>query len=289
MIAWGCLVRGSRRSLYALVGDYGVAGDDILVALIWLHHSRRSVLARTDSDSQDDPWLTLAEIAEELRVNPATVRLWIARGRLTAMRPGQRKLLVRRSELDRMLRDADVPGASVDGPSAPVEVGRSSGGSFPTAGVGVVGRAADRVVAGGMREAVEAVRAADVLWTAALDASADPPPDPGFGSRVRALADAAGREAAALERAAGARLGWKPVDHGPGPLTLSHELRAGANRPGPVELWARFDAAAQSLGDAMRQTDVQLVAQAFGRLGEVMHEIADHLEADLVSRERLAG
>ena len=50
-----------------------------------------------------DPWLTLAEIAAELRVNPATVRLWISRGQLDATRPGRRKLLVRRSELDRML------------------------------------------------------------------------------------------------------------------------------------------------------------------------------------------
>jgi excisionase family DNA binding protein len=39
----------------------------------------------------------------ELRVNPATVRLWIARRRLPATRPGQRKLLVRRSDVDRML------------------------------------------------------------------------------------------------------------------------------------------------------------------------------------------
>jgi hypothetical protein len=27
----------------------------------------------------DDPWLTVAEIADELRVNPATVRLWISK------------------------------------------------------------------------------------------------------------------------------------------------------------------------------------------------------------------
>jgi excisionase family DNA binding protein len=50
-----------------------------------------------------DPWLTLAEIAAELRVNPATVRLWISRGQLDATRPGRRKLLVRWSKLDRML------------------------------------------------------------------------------------------------------------------------------------------------------------------------------------------
>ena len=56
-----------------------------------------------DPEAREDPWLTLAEIAAELRVNPATVRLWIARGRLPATRPGQRKLLVRRSEVDRMV------------------------------------------------------------------------------------------------------------------------------------------------------------------------------------------
>jgi excisionase family DNA binding protein len=60
---------------------------------------------------QSDPWPTLAEIASELRVNPATVRLWISRGKLSAMRAGQRKLLVRRSELDRML-DEPEPGTS---------------------------------------------------------------------------------------------------------------------------------------------------------------------------------
>lgn len=51
----------------------------------------------------DDPWPTVAEIAEELRVNPATVRLWISKGMLPAMRARMRKLLVRRSDLDEMI------------------------------------------------------------------------------------------------------------------------------------------------------------------------------------------
>ena len=245
-------------------------------------------MPRVDGGSQDDAWLTLAEIAEELRVNPATVRLWISRGRLAAMRPGQRKLLVRRSELDRMLREADFRGASMADSSAPVEVNRFVAGSPPATVARSMGPAADRVVAGGMEEAVQGVRGADALWAAALDASADPPPDPGFGARVRALADAADRQAAALERAAAAKLGWKPVEEA-GAMTLSHELRAGANRPGPAELWARFDAAVQGLGDAMRQTDVQVVSRGFGRLGEVMREIADHLDAELEARGRMAG
>jgi excisionase family DNA binding protein len=59
---------------------------------------------RTPSTQADsDPWLTLAEIASELRVNASTVRLWVSQGRLSASRAGRRKWLVRRSELERML------------------------------------------------------------------------------------------------------------------------------------------------------------------------------------------
>jgi len=56
-----------------------------------------------DPEDLDDPWLTVAEIASELRVNPATVRLWVSKGTLPATRAGQRKLLIRRSDLDAML------------------------------------------------------------------------------------------------------------------------------------------------------------------------------------------
>jgi excisionase family DNA binding protein len=56
-----------------------------------------------DPKDVEDPWLTVAEIASELRVNPATVRLWVSKGTLSATRAGQRKLLIRRSDLDRML------------------------------------------------------------------------------------------------------------------------------------------------------------------------------------------
>ena len=81
------------------------------------------------AESRDDPWLTLAEIADELRVNPATVRLWVRKGQLEATRAGMRKLIVRRSELERMLasvnpaggtavEDSPAPRASDLGPDA---------------------------------------------------------------------------------------------------------------------------------------------------------------------------
>ena len=60
-------------------------------------------LSPSTDHSADDPWLTLAEAADELRVNPSTVRLWVSQGRLPASRVGRRKWLVRRSELEGML------------------------------------------------------------------------------------------------------------------------------------------------------------------------------------------
>ena len=48
-------------------------------------------------------FLTVAEIAELLRVNPQTVRNWIDRGELQAVRVGARRVRVRQSDLDRFL------------------------------------------------------------------------------------------------------------------------------------------------------------------------------------------
>ena len=62
-----------------------------------------------DPDRADDPWMTIAEFAAEMRVRPVTVRSWIAKGQLRATRAGQRKWLVRRSELTRMLEQGEDP------------------------------------------------------------------------------------------------------------------------------------------------------------------------------------
>ena len=74
------------------------------------------------SPAGQDPWLTLAEIAQELRVSPATVRLWVSQGRLAATRAGARKWLVRRSELQRMI-DRDQPGGEGTDSAQPLTVG----------------------------------------------------------------------------------------------------------------------------------------------------------------------
>src|SRR5438874_1340389 len=52
--------------------------------------------------SEEDPWLTVPQVSEELKLHPATVRVWINSGRLAAVRAG-RTWRVRRSEVDRAL------------------------------------------------------------------------------------------------------------------------------------------------------------------------------------------
>jgi len=52
--------------------------------------------------TEDDPWLTVPQVSDELKLHPATVRAWVKSGRLAAVRAG-RTWRVRRSEVDRAL------------------------------------------------------------------------------------------------------------------------------------------------------------------------------------------
>ena len=69
--------------------------------------------------SDEDPWLTVQQVSKELGVHEATVRTWIATKRLAASRPGPRRLRVRRSEVDRLLRSDSSFGHSPSLPPAP--------------------------------------------------------------------------------------------------------------------------------------------------------------------------
>jgi excisionase family DNA binding protein len=62
--------------------------------------------------SEEDPWLTVPQVSEELKLHPATVRSWVKTGRLAAVRAG-RTWRVRRSEVDRALL-SDASPAYVD-------------------------------------------------------------------------------------------------------------------------------------------------------------------------------
>jgi hypothetical protein len=66
-------------------------------------------------------------------------------------------------------------------------------------------------------------------------------------------------------------------------------LSPGANRPGPPDLWDRFDAAVGHLRGAMCRPDIMSLGRAFGHLAGVMHEVADQLESDVDISGRQAG
>jgi excisionase family DNA binding protein len=66
------------------------------------------------STGYDDEFLTVKEIAERLKVNPQTLRNWIDRGELPAVRIG-RRVRVRRTDLERLLTE----GRTVRPPTEP--------------------------------------------------------------------------------------------------------------------------------------------------------------------------
>ena len=115
---------------------------------------------------------------------------------------------------------------------------------------------------------VEKMMSAGSSWESALDAHALAPPDAGFPARLRALSMAAAEQAAAFELAAEGGLGWRARTI-EGQFSLAPELTPGMNRPGPPELWERFDAATAGLAKALSGSSPATLAAAFTELSEV--------------------
>src|SRR5437016_7906880 len=69
----------------------------------------------------EETFLTVAEVAEMLKLNPQTVRNWIDQGSLPALRVG-RRVRIKRSDLERMLEEgytaSQGSNANESGPSA---------------------------------------------------------------------------------------------------------------------------------------------------------------------------
>src|ERR1700740_3137061 len=57
-----------------------------------------------DRGTLEDSFLTVAEVAEMLKLNQQTVRNWIDQGSLPALRVG-RRVRIRRSDLERLLEE----------------------------------------------------------------------------------------------------------------------------------------------------------------------------------------
>ena len=65
-----------------------------------------------------DELLTVAEVAEYLKVNQQTVRNWLDRRELASVRVGSRRVRIRRSDLDEFLKREEAAAGS---PAAMVE------------------------------------------------------------------------------------------------------------------------------------------------------------------------
>jgi len=124
---------------------------------------------------------------------------------------------------------------------------------------------------------VERMMSAGQSWESALDAHALAPPDAGFPIRLRALSDAAAEQADAFELAAEGGLGWRSrrIE---GEFALAPELTPGTTRPGPSELWERFDSATAGLGAALSGTSPAALAAAFRELADVSGLLAAELQ-----------
>ncbi len=74
-----------------------------------------------DNTASQESFLTVAEVAETLKLNQQTVRNWIDQGSLPAVRVG-RRVRIRRSDFDRLLEEGSRAGGPpvtrAAGPSA---------------------------------------------------------------------------------------------------------------------------------------------------------------------------
>lgn len=104
------------------------------------------------------------------------------------------------------------------------------------------------------------------------------PPDARFAGRIRQIAEAAARRAGAItECMDDPAFAWTPIPDSAG-MTLSYELRPGGTRPGPGDVWARFDRVVTRLGAAMEGTSASAVAGGLSDLASAMLDIADAIE-----------
>ena len=234
-------------------------------------------MSDADPDPVDDPWMTIAEFAAEMRVRPVTVRSWIAKGQLRATRAGQRKWLVRRSELGRMLQQGDdLSAASPPPPAHPPPVERPDPDEYPPE---VWQQMADQAAAAEREQRDHDYAFSAYEWDIALEQSRMAPPDPRFASRIRHIAEAAGRHAAAIKDCMNdPAFVWTPVPDSAG-MTLSYELRPGGVRPGLKDAWDRFDRLVARLGLALEGTSASAVAGGLRDLAGAMHELAEAIES----------
>jgi excisionase family DNA binding protein len=132
-------------------------------------------------DQIDEYYLTVAEVAELLRLNQQTVRNWIDQGSLPALRVG-RRVRIKRSDLDRLLTEGYNAGGEANG----IATGPSAEDFWGGEPVGMAELAAelDREATG------DGTSAASAVGDGTSAASGGEPPAAGADSPERASAGA---------------------------------------------------------------------------------------------------
>jgi excisionase family DNA binding protein len=93
-------------------------------------------MVRMERNHNEDSFLTVAEVAETLKLNQQTVRNWIDRGELPAVRVG-RRVRIKRADFDRLLDEGYSAGAGAGANSNP------GGAAGTSSGAGDSGPSAD--------------------------------------------------------------------------------------------------------------------------------------------------
>jgi excisionase family DNA binding protein len=227
-----------------------------------------------EPNPHDDPWMTVAEFAQEMRVRPVTVRSWIAKGQLKATRAGQRKWLVRGSELARILEQGEGVTALPPPPALRPAEFLEPDDRPPE----MWDQMAEEAVEEERERQDQDYAMAAYEWEIALEQSRMAPPDGRFASRIRHIAQAASRRAAAIrECVEDPGFVWKAIPDSNG-MTLSYELRPGGARPGPKDAWDRVDRVVTRLGIALEGDSGSAVASALRDLSSAMTGVADAIE-----------
>jgi hypothetical protein len=205
-----------------------------------------------------------------------TVRSWISKGRLRAKRAGQRKWVVRRSELDRMLGDNDQA-AALPFPAAPPPEPAIAGPNEEMP-VELQLRLTEDQAERYQQLAEADLSAAEYDWWIALERSRMAPPDARFMSRMRQIADAA--RSRAVNLGANQNEDWFALQPDPAArgMTLSYELRPGGNRPGPKDGWNRIDRVVERVGGTSADGSVSRLITALQDLARALADQADAIE-----------
>ena len=137
--------------------------------------------------------------------------------------------------------------------------------------------------------AIDRLRLAEADWTDALDAHLYAEPNPGFAQRLREMAEAAEKQQAAFQYAAGERLAWDPLPHEPEGRPAPHELSPDSGRVGPPELWERFDRAFLAWDQSLEGTSITEIARWFGELAAAARDLADAIDLERGVKRRKPG